>query len=60
MTFERNGRFFISPGSATGVDLSVPSFVLMDLNASKCVFYIYRILDEQVKVDKLDWEVIRH
>jgi hypothetical protein len=54
MMTEHKSRFYINPGSATGVG-TTPSFVLMDINGSKVVFYIYRLVEEQVKVDKLEW-----
>ncbi|KAJ3348877.1 Vacuolar protein sorting-associated protein 29 [Kappamyces sp. JEL0680] len=49
--YERNGRFFLDPGSATGaytLDLeeseTVPSFVLMDLTATAVTLYIYKLV----------------
>ena len=34
----------------------VPSFVLMDLQASKVVTYVYKLIDgEEVKVERIDF-----
>ena len=58
------GALLINPGSATGAysmvtHEPVPSFVLMDINGSAAVIYVYELVDTeeaegpQVKVDKL-------
>ena len=52
---EREGKFFINPGSATGAYSGVssdivPSFVLMDIQGSNVVTYIYQLIGEDVKV----------
>ncbi|KAF7722704.1 Vacuolar protein sorting-associated protein 29 [Apophysomyces ossiformis] len=61
--FENNGRFFINPGSATGAysaspDVSdpIPSFVLMDVQNSTVVTYVYKLVDNDVKVEKLEYK----
>ncbi|KAI9492844.1 vacuolar protein sorting-associated protein 29-like protein [Zychaea mexicana] len=60
--FESNNKFFINPGSATGAYSSIPdsaepipSFVLMDIQASVVVTYVYKLVDGEVKVEKLEF-----
>ncbi|PIK60019.1 putative vacuolar protein sorting-associated protein 29 isoform X1 [Apostichopus japonicus] len=55
--FEHEGKFYINPGSATGafnpLDTSViPSFVLMDIQASIVVTYVYQLIGNEVKVER--------
>ncbi|KAI9337838.1 vacuolar protein sorting-associated protein 29-like protein [Pilaira anomala] len=61
--YEYNGRFFINPGSATGAYSSipeatdpVPSFVLMDIQGSSVVTYVYKLIEDEVKVEKLEYK----
>lgn len=61
--YEYNGRFFINPGSATGAYSSIPdanepipSFVLMDIQGSSVVTYVYKLIDDEVKVEKLEYK----
>lgn len=56
---EKSGRFFVDPGSATG-SFSVnktgpvtPSFALLDVQADNVVTYLYRLIDDTVKVDRI-------
>ncbi|KAI9304496.1 vacuolar protein sorting-associated protein 29-like protein [Cunninghamella echinulata] len=63
--FENNGRYFINPGSATGAYSSipnnsepVPSFVLMDIQGNNVVTYVYKLVDDEVKVEKLEYKKI--
>ncbi|SAL95925.1 hypothetical protein [Absidia glauca] len=61
---EYNGRYFINPGSATGAyssspdnaDGVVPSFVLMDIQGNSVVTYVYKLVDDEVKVEKLEYK----
>ncbi|CAO3596792.1 unnamed protein product [Absidia cylindrospora] len=60
---EFNGRYFINPGSATGAYSSapdsldvVPSFVLMDIQGTSVVTYVYKLIDDEVKVEKLEYK----
>ncbi|ORZ19900.1 vacuolar protein sorting-associated protein 29-like protein [Absidia repens] len=60
---EFNGRYFINPGSATGAYSSspdnvdvVPSFVLMDIQGNSVVTYVYKLIDDEVKVEKLEYK----
>ncbi|GAA5808825.1 Vacuolar protein sorting-associated protein 29 [Mucor flavus] len=61
--YEYNGRFFINPGSATGAYSSIPeatdpipSFVLMDVQGNSVVTYVYKLIDDEVKVEKLEYK----
>lgn len=59
--YERNSRFYINPGSCTGaftvdVDTVIPTFVLMDLGSMGFSLYIYKLLNNQVKVEKMDFQ----
>jgi len=58
--FEHESRFFINPGSATGAYSSLestvtPSFALMDVQAQTLVTYVYRLVDDEVKVERLEF-----
>lgn len=49
----------INPGSATGAystfsQSTQPSFVLMDLDGSKATIYVYKLVDGEVKVEKIE------
>ncbi|KAK9832101.1 hypothetical protein WJX81_007014 [Elliptochloris bilobata] len=53
-------RFLINPGSATGAfgsmtKASWPSFVLMDMDAGKATVYVYELLNNDVKVEKIEF-----
>lgn len=53
-------RFLINPGSATGAYSSItqtvtPSFVLMDIDRSKAIVYVYELVEGEVKVDKIEF-----
>lgn len=55
---ENEGKFFINPGSATGAYNAldgevVPSFVLMDIQGSNMVMYVYQLYKD-VKVQKIE------
>lgn len=60
--YELEGKFFVNPGSATGAISGgwpssnadpIPSFCLMDVQASTLVLYVYQLFDEDVKVEKV-------
>jgi len=58
--YEFNSKFFINPGSATGAFSTlnsnvVPSFVLLDVQGSTVISYVYHLKDGEVKVDKLEF-----
>ena len=56
-----NGKWFINPGSITGSYSSVntevlPSFILLAIQGSKVVTYVYEIVDGEVTVQKSTFE----
>jgi vacuolar protein sorting-associated protein 29 len=58
--FEYENKFFINPGSATGAynglnPEATPSFVLMDIQGSSVVTYVYQLQGEDVKVEKIEF-----
>ncbi|KAJ3258630.1 Vacuolar protein sorting-associated protein 29 [Boothiomyces macroporosus] len=58
--YEKHGRFYVDPGSATGAftldqDEVIPSFVLMDVRPNAFSLYIYKLITGQVKVEKMDY-----
>lgn len=59
--YDVNQRFFLDCGSATGAysfdseEEVIPSFVLMDLNAASLTLYIYKLIDGNVKVEKVEY-----
>jgi len=54
--FEKDGKLFVNPGSATGInDKGIPSFVLMDVQGSNVILYVYQLIDGDVKVEKMDY-----
>eukprot|EP00123_Amoebidium_parasiticum_P003931 comp15240_c1_seq1/m.12004 comp15240_c1_seq1/g.12004 ORF comp15240_c1_seq1/g.12004 comp15240_c1_seq1/m.12004 type:complete len:184 (-) comp15240_c1_seq1:480-1031(-) len=58
-SFEKDGKLFINPGSATGAFSTLtsdvtPSFVLMDIQGANVVIYVYSLRKDQVKVDRID------
>lgn len=59
--YKNEAGVVINPGSATGAYSSVtcdvnPSFVLMDIDATRVVVYVYELVDGEVKVDKIDFK----
>ncbi|KAG5536657.1 hypothetical protein RHGRI_024170 [Rhododendron griersonianum] len=59
--YKHEAGVVINPGSATGAYSSVtcdvnPSFVLMDIDATRVVVYVYELVDGEVKVDKIDFK----
>ncbi|NXT02538.1 VPS29 protein, partial [Jacana jacana] len=60
--FEHENKFYINPGSATGAYIwfpsrhTVPSFVLMDIQASTVVAYVYRLIGDEVKVERIEFK----
>ncbi|KAI9343539.1 vacuolar sorting protein vps29 [Obelidium mucronatum] len=59
--FEAEGRFYLNPGSATGAFSAVrtpdviPSFALLDVQGNTVVVYVYKLIDGDVKVEKLEF-----
>lgn len=59
-TFQIEDRFFVCPGTATGAFSPVksdviPSFALLDVQGGTLVTYIYRLIDDQVKVERVQF-----
>ncbi|RCI06321.1 hypothetical protein CU098_013500 [Rhizopus stolonifer] len=59
--YENSGSFFVNPGSATGAyssmntDEPIPSFVLMDIQGSTATTYVYKLIGDEVKVEKIEF-----
>jgi len=59
--FEYENKFFINPGSATGAycGLNVeatPTFGLMDVQGAHVVTYVYQLVADEVKVEKIEFK----
>ncbi|KAI1285916.1 Vacuolar protein sorting-associated protein 29 [Halotydeus destructor] len=59
--YELEGHFYINPGSATGAYTPletnvIPSFVLMDIQSSTVVTYVYQLIGEEVKVERIEYK----
>jgi vacuolar protein sorting-associated protein 29 len=60
--FEYDDKFFINPGSATGaysplssVTAVTPSFVLMDVQETLVVSYIYQLIEGSLQIKKINY-----
>lgn len=61
--YEHENKFYINPGSATGAYCAlesyvVPSFVLMDIQSSTVVIYVYQLIDDDVKVERIEYKKV--
>ncbi|KAI2801899.1 Vacuolar protein sorting-associated protein 29, partial [Blomia tropicalis] len=61
--FEKDGKFFINPGSATGAYSAlesniIPSFVLMDIQSTTVVNYVYQLIGNEVKVERTEFKKV--
>lgn len=61
--YEHENKFYINPGSATGAfnatDVNViPSFVLMDIQSTTVVTYVYQLdlATQEVKVERIEYK----
>ncbi|KAK3753273.1 hypothetical protein QZH41_015213 [Actinostola sp. cb2023] len=59
--YEHEGKFYINPGSATGAYTPLESdvnasFVLMDIQASTVVTYVYQLVGSDVKVERIEYK----
>ncbi|CAK1541448.1 unnamed protein product [Leptosia nina] len=59
--YEHENKFYINPGSATGAynplfRNATPSFVLMDITSSTVVTYVYKLLGDEVKVERIEYK----
>uniref|UniRef100_A0A8C5WRS7 Vacuolar protein sorting-associated protein 29 n=1 Tax=Laticauda laticaudata TaxID=8630 RepID=A0A8C5WRS7_LATLA len=58
---EHEKKFYINPGSATGAYSAlerdvIPSFVLMDVQSSVVVTYVYQLIGDEVKVERIEYK----
>jgi len=58
--YEYQNKFFINPGSATGAygpltEDVFPTFVLMDIQGTHVITYVYQLKAGEVKVDKMEY-----
>ncbi|EIN08736.1 Metallo-dependent phosphatase, partial [Punctularia strigosozonata HHB-11173 SS5] len=57
---EYDNRFFVNPGSATGAwngnqDAPTPSFALMDIQGPVITTYVYQLIENEVRVEKVEF-----
>ena len=58
--YAHQGAFFMNPGSASGAysatkGASEPTFVLMDIDDRSIVSYVYKLKNEEVEVEKIEY-----
>jgi len=58
--FEQHGKFYINPGSITGAFSALeshvtPSFTLLDIQSTQMVAYVYQLIDDEVKVERIEY-----
>lgn len=67
--YELEGKFFVSPGSATGAmttgpwaegEEPVPSFVLMDVQGDVLVLYVYQLKRDKNGVENVAVEKVSY
>ena len=56
--YEHENKFYVNPGSATGAYSAleteiIPSFILMDIQSSTVVTYVFQLNDDEVKVSRI-------
>ncbi len=60
--YELENKFYINPGSITGAytplsdDLPTPSFILMDIQSGTVITYVYQLIDDEVKVERIEFK----
>lgn len=62
--YEHEDKFYVNPGSITGAyspldnnnQPIVPSFILMDIQSATVVTYVYQLIDDEVKVDRIEFK----
>uniref|UniRef100_A0A8D8QWL0 Vacuolar protein sorting-associated protein 29 n=1 Tax=Cacopsylla melanoneura TaxID=428564 RepID=A0A8D8QWL0_9HEMI len=59
--YEHENKFYINPGSATGAFNPLepkvnPSFVLMDIQSTNVVTYVYQLIADEVTVERIDYK----
>jgi vacuolar protein sorting-associated protein 29 len=58
--YEHESQFYVNPGSITGayspLDPSLtPSFILMDIQSATVITYVYQLIDDEVKVERIEF-----
>jgi vacuolar protein sorting-associated protein 29 len=58
--FEHENKFYINPGSITGAYSAldsniIPSFVLLDIQQSTMIAYVYQLIGADVKVERIEY-----
>jgi putative phosphoesterase len=58
--YEHESRFYVNPGSITGAyspldPALTPSFILMDIQSATVVTYVYQLIDDEVKVERIEF-----
>ena len=59
--YEHENRFYVNPGSITGAYSALestltPSFILMDIQSATVVTYVYQLIEDEVKVDRIEFK----
>lgn len=60
--YELENKFYINPGSATGAynalenSTIIPSFVLMDIQNTVVTIYVYQLIGDEVKVERIEYK----
>jgi len=61
--YEQENKFYVNPGSITGAynaldngNQIIPSFILMDIQSATVVTYVYQLIDDEVKVDRIEFK----
>lgn len=59
--FEHENKFYINPGSITGAFSAldsniIPSFVLLDIQQSTMIAYVYQLIGADVKVERIEYK----
>uniref|UniRef100_A0A914BXH9 Vacuolar protein sorting-associated protein 29 n=1 Tax=Acrobeloides nanus TaxID=290746 RepID=A0A914BXH9_9BILA len=62
--YEKEGIFYVNPGSVTGAfsvieENVVPSFALLDVQSDVIVAYLYRLVNNEVKVERVSFKKSR-
>lgn len=58
--YRHEGCIVINPGSATGAysmenQKPIPSFALMDVDGGMATVYVYELVNDEIKVDKIEF-----
>ena len=61
--YEQENKFYVNPGSITGAynalangNQIIASFILMDIQSATVVTYVYQLIDDEVKVDRIEFK----